>query len=83
MPALITTALEKHSDTPFANAAPAAAAADNDAANMVNQLFLGRSMRDGIAFSVMSGADETCLFVYALFLKATSEQIACWLRCRR
>jgi hypothetical protein len=52
-------------------------------ANMANQLFLGRSMRDGIAFSVMSGADETCLSVYALFLKATSEQIACWLRCRR
>jgi hypothetical protein len=52
-------------------------------ANMANQLFLGRSMRDGIAFSVMSGADETCLSVYALFLKATSEQVACWLRCRR
>src|SRR5680860_89256 len=43
-----------------------------------NQDSLRHSMRDGIAFSVMAGAGETYLSAYALFLKATAEQIA-WL----
>ncbi|MGH8503324.1 MAG: MFS transporter [Gammaproteobacteria bacterium] len=54
------------------------AGAPQDAADARNLRSLRHSTRDGIAFSVMSGAGETYLSAYALFLKATAEQIA-WL----
>lgn len=60
-----------------ASSLPPAADAPQDLARC-NQHSLQHSMRDGIAFSVMSGAGETYLSAYALFLKATAEQIA-WL----
>jgi len=37
---------------------------------------LRHSVRDGVAFSVMSGAGETYFSAFALFLKATTPQIA-------
>ncbi len=37
---------------------------------------LQRSIRDGVAYSVMSGSGETYLSAYALFLKASVTQIA-------
>ncbi|MGB5538639.1 MAG: MFS transporter [Gammaproteobacteria bacterium] len=39
---------------------------------------LRHSVRDGVAFSVMQGGAETYLSAFALFLKATTQQIA-WL----
>jgi MFS family permease len=39
---------------------------------------LRHSVRDGVAFSVMQGGGETYLSAFALFLKATTQQIA-WL----
>jgi MFS family permease len=51
------------------------AGADN-ARRWQNQRSLEYSMRDGMWFSIMSGAGETYLSAFALFLKATSEQIA-------
>jgi MFS family permease len=39
---------------------------------------LRHSVRDGVAFSVMQGAGETYLSAFALFLKASTQQIA-WL----
>lgn len=37
---------------------------------------LRRSVRDGVSYSVMSGSGETYLSAYALFLKASTAQIA-------
>lgn len=39
---------------------------------------LRHSVRDGVAYSVMAGSGETYFSAYALFLKATTEQIS-WL----
>ncbi len=55
---------------------PSSPAANDKATSACNQDSLNHSMRDGIAFSVMSGAGETYLSAYALFLKATAEEIA-------
>ena len=37
---------------------------------------LRHSVRDGIAYAVMSGAGETYFSAFALFLKATAPQVA-------
>jgi hypothetical protein len=55
---------------------PTATTAYDDAARSCNKESLAHSMRDGIVFSLVSGAGASYLSAYALFLKATAEQIA-------
>jgi MFS family permease len=69
---------ENYGDAPAAGPSTAHMSNSSEAVSARNQASLDHSLRDGMAFSVMAGAGETYLSAYALFLKATAEQIA-WL----